>query len=211
MNGPVPKITGWLAALTGIFGLLTLITLILFFVGLFQDIASLSIMGALNDTLNTLTGILGAVLASALYPVLRRFVPRLSPFLLMGVCIGALAIAFGSWLIQTGRSDVELSGYYFFFGNGLIGLWLWVLNRAARLQASWPRHLTQFGSIASPFMMLGLFALYGILLGLDGSDYSPFMLVTGLSFLGTGILYPVWCLRLGRWILSRQADKVMAV
>jgi hypothetical protein len=211
MNGPVPKTTGWLAILTGIFGFLTLMTLILFFVGLFQDIASLSVMGALNDTLNALTGILGAALASVLYPVLRRFAPRLSPFLLIGVWTGALAIAFGSWLIQTGRSDVELSSYYYFFGNGLIGLWLWVLNRAARVQTSWPRNLTQFGSIASLFMMLGLLALYGILLGLDGSDYSPLLMVTGLSFLGIGILYPVWCLRLGRWILSRQADKVMAV
>jgi hypothetical protein len=211
MYGLTSKTTGWLAFLVGIIGMFALITLLLFFVSLFQNISSLSFMGGLNDTLNAMVGILGAVLASALYPTLRQLAPRSSPFLLMGVWTGALAIAFGSWLIQTGRSDVELSSYYFFFGNGLIGIWLWVLNRVARQRAALPRNLTQFGLIASLFMMLGLLALYGILLGLDGSDYSPLIMVTGLSFLGTGVMYPIWCLRLGRWILSKQAEHAMAV
>lgn len=211
MNGLDSKTIGWLALLLGILGILALITLILFFVSLFQNISSLSFLGVFNDTLNALVGILGAFLASALYPTLRQRTPRSSPFLLMGVWTGALAITFGSWLIQTGRSDVELSSYYFFFGNGLIGIWLWVLNRVARQQAIWPRNLTQLGLIASLFMVLGLLALYGILLGLDGSDYSPLIMITGISYLGTGIFYPIWSLWLGRWILLRQADKAMAV
>jgi hypothetical protein len=57
---------------------------------------------------------------------------------------------------------------------------------------------------------VGLPSLYGILLGLDGSDYSPLMMVTGISFFGIAILYPVWCLRLGRWILSAQDNRVTA-
>jgi hypothetical protein len=211
MNGLTSKLTGWLAILLGIIGILVFLTLILFFVSLFQNISSLSFTGSLNDTLNAVAGILGASLASALYPVLRQLSSRSSPFLLLGVWTGALLIAFGSWLIQSGRSDVELSSYYFFFGNGLIGIWLWMLNRAARQQAALPRSLTQIGLVASLFMMLGLLALYGIVLGLDGSDYSPLIMVTGLSYLGTGIMYPIWCWWLGRWILSKQTDKVMAV
>ena len=211
MNGLPSKLIGWLAVLLGITGILVFLTLILFFVSLFQNISSLSFMGSLNDTLNAVAGILGAALASALYPVLRSLAPRSSPFLLLGVWTGALIIAFGSWLIQSGRSDVELSSYYFFLGNGLIGIWLWVLNRAARQQAALPRNLTQLGLVASLFMMLGLLALYGIVLGLDGSDYSPLLIVAGLSYLGTGALYPIWCLWLGRWILSRRTDKVFAV
>ena len=70
--------------------------------------------------------------------------------------------------------------------------------------AVWPHSLTSLGSIASGFMMLGLLGLYGILLGLDNSDYSPLVLVTGISFFGIGIFYPIWCLLLGRWILSKQ-------
>jgi hypothetical protein len=166
-------------------------------------------MGDLNDTTNAFASILSAVLASVLYPTLRRLLPRSSLVLLMDVWVGAIAINFGSWLIITGRSDVELSSYYYFFGNGLIGIWLWVLNHITRGQAVWPRSLTQFGSIASIFMMVGLLGLYGILLGSDGSDYSPLIMVTGLSFLGIGIFYPIWCLQLGRWILRKQYDSVV--
>jgi len=61
--------------------------------------------------------------------------------------------------------------------------------------------------ITSAFMMVGLLGLYGILLGLDESDFSPLMMVAGISFLGAGILYPIWGLRQGHWILSKQNDK----
>jgi hypothetical protein len=211
MNGFTSKMTGWLALLVGIAGLLALITLLLFFIGLFQNIPSLASMGNLNDTTNIFASFLGAILASTLHPTLRKLLPRLSLILLIGIWVGAIAVTFGSWLIQTGRGDVELSSYYFFFGNGLIGIWLWVLNRMAPQQASWPRNLSQLGLIASVFMAFGLLGLYGILLGLDGNDYSPLIMVTGISFLGIGIFYPIWSLWLGLWILSKQNKKVTAV
>jgi hypothetical protein len=207
MNGFTSKLTGWLMILVGVAGVLAVVTLLLFFVGLFQNIQSLSSMGQLNDTINVFAGILSAVLASVLYPTVRRLSPRFSLILLIGVWMGAIAITYGSWLIMTGRSDVELSSYYFFGGNGLIGIWLWQLNRITRQQAAWSHNLTRLGLIASAFMMVGLLGLYGILLGLDGSDFSPLITVTGFSFLGTGILYPVWGLRQGRWILSKQNDR----
>jgi hypothetical protein len=207
MNGFTSKLTGWLLFLVGLAGILAVVTLLLFFVGLFQNIRSLSFMGQLNDTINSLAGILSAVLASVLYPTVRRVSPRLSLLLLIGVWTGAIAITYGSWLIMTGRSDVGLSSNYYFWGNGLIGIWLWELNRIAHRQAAWPHNLTRLGSIAGAFMMVGLLGLYGILLGSDGSDFSPLMIVTGFSYLGTGILYPIWGLRQGHWILSRQNDK----
>jgi hypothetical protein len=207
MNGFTSKLTGWLMLLVGVTGILAVITLLWFFVGLFQNIQSLSFMGHLNDTINGFAGILSAILASVLYPTVRRLLPRLSLILLIGVWTGAIAITFGSWLIVTGRSDVELSGYYYFFGNGLIGIWLWELNRITRHPAAWPHNLTRLGLIASAFMMVGLPGFYGILLSLDGSDFSPLMMVTGISFLGTGILYPIWGLRQAYWILSKQNDR----
>ncbi|HEU0297107.1 MAG TPA: hypothetical protein VFR47_30485 [Anaerolineales bacterium] len=204
MNQFTSRLTGLLALLVGITGILAVVTLLLFFLGLFQDIRSLSEMGRLNDTINSLASILSAVLASVLHPTLRRLSPRLSLGLLMGTWIGAIAVTFGSWLIVTGRSDVELSSYYFFFGNGLVGAWLWMLNRSARRHDIWPRNLAQFGFIAGTFMMWGLISVYGILLRLDGSEYSPLLMLAGISFFGTGILYPIWCLWLGHWILSKQ-------
>ena len=204
MNGFSSKQTGWLALLVGVAGVLAVITLALFFIGLFQNIRSLFSMGSLNDKVNILAGILGAILASVLHPTLQRLTPRLSLLVLICAWFGAIAITYGSWLILTGNGDLELSTYYFFFGNGLIGTWLWVLNRKPRQKAEavMPPSLTRLGLIAGSFMMIGLLGLYGILLGLDGDDYSPLIMVAGISFLGTGILYPIWCLLLGRWILS---------
>lgn len=202
------KRMGWLALTVGVLGGLAVISLVLFFIGLFQNIDSLSFMGALNDTLNAITGILGAVLALRLHPALSKLLkPSLSLAILMCAWAGAICITIGSWLIQSGGADVELSSYYFFFGNGLIGSWLWVLNRTIRRESIWPRNLTILGSIASLFMMLGLPALVGILLGLDGNEYSPLIMVSGISFVGTGILYPIWSLWLARWILFSELQE----
>jgi hypothetical protein len=210
MDGFTSKMIGWLVLIIGAIGILAVVSLLLFFVGLFQNISSLSFMGSLNDKINSLGSILSAVLASVLYPTVRRLAPRLSRVVWLGIWVGAIAVTFGSWLIVTGRSGVELSSYYFFFGNSLIGIWLWELNRVARQQGVWPRNLTRLGLIASGFMVVGLLGLYGILLGSDGDDYSPLIMAAGISFLGTGIFYPIWCLRLGHWILSEQKHNSMA-
>ena len=209
MNGFTSRLIGWLSLLVGILGVLAIVTLALFFVSLSQNIRSLTSMGSLNDKLNALVGILGAALASALYLTLRRLTPRLSVVLLIGAWAGAIAIAYGSWLIVTARSDVELSSYYFFFGNGLLGTWLWLLNRNVRhqVQAVIPPSPTRLGLIAGGFMMIGWLGLYGILFGRDGDDFSPLILFTGISFLGTGIFYPIWCLLVGRKILSSKESR----
>lgn len=163
-------------------------------------------MGRLNDMINALAGLLAAVLASALHPYLSRAWPRGSLLLLAGVWAGALTISYGSWLIITGRSGVELSSYYYFLGNGLLGLWVWSLSRLARRQWTLPGSLGRWGLWAGGLMMVGLLGLIGILAGMDGNDSSPLVLVSGLSYFGTGILYPIWCLLVGRWMLSRAAQ-----
>jgi hypothetical protein len=96
----------------GVAGILAVVSLLLFLVGLFQNIASLAFMGRPNDTINFLGSLLSAVLASALHPGLRRVAPRSSPVLLIGVWVGAAAVAFGSWLIMTDRADALPAGRY---------------------------------------------------------------------------------------------------
>jgi len=209
MNGFPSKVIGWVALVVGGTGLLATVALLVFFAGLFGNIRSLSFMGPLNDVLNALTSILSAILASVLHPTVRRFAPRLSLVVLISVWAGALAHTFGSWLILTDRSGVERSSYYYFVGSGLIGIWLYVLNRVARREAGWPHSLIQLGLIASGFMLIGLLGLYGILLGSDGDDFSPLVMIAGISFLGMGVLYPIWCLRLGRWIVAQQHDRLV--
>ena len=78
-----------------------------------------------------------------------------------------------------------------------------MLNRVARDEAVWPRTVTLLGSIASGFMLIGWLGVYGILVGSDGNSFFPLVMVAGISFLGIGMVYPIWCLRLGRWIVSR--------
>lgn len=205
MNGYVGKMTGWLVLWLAIIGLLAAASLVAFFVGS----AALAFTGGLTDVLNGVAGFLSAVLASVLYPALRRLIPRPSLVLLIGVWAGAIAIAFGSWLILTGRSGVELSSYYGFLGNGLIGIWLWVLNRVARREGFWPRNLSLFGLIVAAFMLVGLLGLYGVLLQSDGRDFAPLVMAAGISYLGWGILYPIWCLLLGWWTLARQKESAI--
>lgn len=209
MNAVSSKMIGGLALTVGIAGILAVVTLLLFFLGLFAYIPSLSFMGSLNDTMNIFASILSAILASVLHAPLRKLARRLSAVMLIAAWAGAIVVTFGSWLIITGRADVELSSYYFFFGNALIGIWLFALNRIAYRQYIWSERLTRWGSITSVFMILGLLGLYGILSGSDGSDYSPLVMIAGLSFLGTGILYPIWALCLGRWILTQGSGNLM--
>ncbi len=75
MNPLISKMIGLLALLVGVVGLLAVLALALFFVGLFQDNGSLLVMGPLNDVLNASASILTTLLASAVHPALRRW-PR---------------------------------------------------------------------------------------------------------------------------------------
>ena len=203
------KSMGIIMMITGFLGVFASITLILFFLDLFQSMYIFRSMGALNDSINALLGILSAILATMFYQAGRGFGERPTLVVTIGAWIGAAAVLYGSWLIVTGRSDVERSSYFYFFGFGLIGVWLWTVNRVARKQGTWPRHLTRWGQAAGGFMMIGLLGLVGILMGWDGDDYSPLVQAAGISFLGTGLLYPVWCLRMGGWTLSRREQSLV--
>ena len=210
MNGFISKTTGSLMLLVGATGLLAVAALLMFFAGLFGNIRSLLFMGPLNDVLNVIASILSAILASVLHPTVRKIASRLSLVVLISVWAGALAHTFGSWLIMTNRSGVELSSYYYFVGNSLIGIWLWVLNHVTRRAAVWPRNLTQLGLIAGSFMLVGFLGLYGIVFRADGDDFSPLVMVAGISFLGMGILYPIWSLWLGRLLVSQTVRTPVA-
>jgi hypothetical protein len=55
-----------------------------------------------------------------------------------------------------------------------------------------------------------LLGSYGILSGSDGNNYSSLLMITGISFIGIDILYPIWGLLLGRWILWKQEGRAVA-
>ena len=88
------------------------------------------------------------------------------------------------------------SSYYFFFGNGLVGIWSWILDRIARLQAVWlpdyagarPQRFYD-GGIARPLWHPFRFGWRRHIL--------PLVMVSGISFLGTGLLYHSLVLAVG--------------
>jgi hypothetical protein len=186
---------GWLAILTGIVGLSALLFLILFFsVG--------GPFGTLNDICNGLTGLLSAGLAWSLY---RRL--DIGPRLLVLPWLGALTVALGSRLIISGW---YLAGLYTSAGYALIGLWLFAINYSERQTIPLPRGLINLGLIAGMIMALGVLTIPGIIQRIDAWEAGPWYInyVGQLGSIGYLLLYPIWCVLVGRYFLRSQKQIV---
>jgi len=195
-------IDGQMAIITGIVGLLALAFLILFFTvdGPF---------GTLNDICNGLTGILSGVLAWMLY---TKFYGQLSfpSYALILPLVGTLALALGSVLIIFDITGWYLAGLYTTAGYALIGLWLLVLNSLVRQINPWPHGLVNFGLMVGMLMALGLLVIPGIVNRIDAWESGPwYMNYVGQagSSVGYLLLYPIWCILVGRNLLRTQNSK----
>ena len=198
------RTTGWLAIVNGGVTLLGIGALILFFTfgGFF---------GPLNDLCIAVEAILSGVLAWALYPLYRAQSPRLSRFALIAGSVGALIASAGSALVIFGVTGWFLAGLYSAFGYSLVGLWLVGLNYSALRHPLWPRRLAQFGLVIGLLMAVGFLTVPGILGGVDAFDTAPWYLNLGqLGGLGSFILYPFWCIWLGRLLLSNRETMSVA-
>lgn len=186
--------TARLAITTGIFGLLALVFLILFFTigGPF---------GTLNDILNGVTGILSGVLAWSSFNKFHAGQP-----LLIFSSIGALGVLIGSILIIYDITGWYLAGLCTSAGYALIGLWLSILNYSVRHVHPWPQRLVKLGLISGLVMALGLLTIPAIINRIDAWEAGPWYVnyVGQLGSLGYLLLYPVWCILVGRNLLLRQ-------
>jgi hypothetical protein len=188
---------GRLAVATGGAGVIGFIALILFFI--FGGP-----LGTLNDLCNALVGVLSAGLAWRLYPQRRAGATRLDRLAQGTAWLGALVVIAGSALVISRRTGWYLAGLYSTFGFGLIGLWVWRLHAAPSPELSWPRRFDRFGRITGIVMAAGLLTLPGILRGVDGWATAPWWANASMAAgVGWFLLYPVWCLSVGR-ILSRE-------
>jgi hypothetical protein len=186
---------GWTAVAAGIAGLLGLAFIILFF-------TAGQPFGTLNDVCIGLAAILSGVLAGMLYSVHHASSPHLSVFALTCALAGALVVAAGSVLVITGVTGWFLAGLYMTAGNALIGLWLLALSYSARHSGSWPGGLALGGLVVGVIMAVGLAAVPGILRGIDAQASAPWFVNAGyVGGLGWLLLYPIWCLWLGRTLL----------
>lgn len=185
------------AITTGIAGLLGFIFIVLFFtVG--------QPFGTLNDICIGLTAILSAVLLLMLYPRFQTQSP-VSQVVLAIALFGAALVLVGSILAISGIKGWYLSGLYMAAGNGLIGVWLLGLSYAALQRVSLPQPLVLFGLLSGAILALGLVAVPDILRGLDPKEYTlnTVNAIWWTSSLGWLVLYPIWSIWLGRFLLVR--------
>jgi len=181
----------WVAIATGIIDLFGIAFIILFFtVG--------EPFGTVNDICNGLTAIATAVLAWMIYSELRTQ----SPLVLVVAIVGAIVAVIGSVLVIFGITGWYLAGLYTSAGFALIGVWFVSLNYSAQQSNTLPQNLVVFGMIVGAIMVIGLFALPGIISRIDTMENAPWHTYVALtSGLGYLILYPFWCIFLGRTLL----------
>jgi len=193
-----PDIIGPLAMATGIAGFFALAFILLFF-SIGQP------FGTLNDICIAIAAILSDVLACRLYPAQHAQAPLLSQLALISALAGALVVVVGSVLVLSGLRGWFLAGLYMAAGNALIGLWLLGLNYSTLQSNAWPHSLAIMGLVSGAIMALGLAAVPGIFKGIDSMDSATWMIkyIGQAGALGWLILYPIWCVLLGRMMLLK--------
>lgn len=160
--------------------------------------------GTLNDICVGVGGILSARLAWMLYPMHRSRAPRGSRFVLAAAVLGACVVAVGSGLVIFKITDWFLAGLVTTFGYGLIGAWLLGLNSSLLRSTEFSRQLSLLGTVAGAVAAIGLLAFPGILARVDAAGSAPWF-VSGSMYvggLGWNILYAVWCMLLGRMLVT---------
>lgn len=189
---------GRLAIVTGVAGLLALACLILLFI-------AGQPFGTLNDIFIALTAILSAGLAWMFYSQYQAQTFVFSQIALVLALVGALVVTVGSVLVVSGITGWFLAGLYMAAGNALIGVWVLLLNYSARQSNSLPDNLAIFGMVVGVVMILGLAAIPGIFTRMDTWDTAPWYVsyIGQSGALGYLLLYPIWCVWLGRFLLSQ--------
>lgn len=198
---------GWTAIITGAVGISTLIFGLIFTIA--GDIVP--VFYGLNDLFNLIMALMSAVLAWMLY---SRFREKMTPFhggLLILVLVGMVLAIIGFWMIAIKHTGYLQSGWYTNTAYALIGLWVIGLNYTAWQNDILPRGLSLFGIIVGVVMALGFSAIPGMLRNIDSTDFmSPLLYaIWNNSIQGWILLYPIWCILLGRYMrtLDEQKEK----
>jgi hypothetical protein len=169
--------------------LLGVVCLILFFVvgGPF---------GFINDVANAVVGVLSAVLAW-LSPAIRS--PGWHLLALAAGVVGAIVMAIGSVLVIFDITGYYLAGLVSAVGAAFIGCWVLLANLFPPYAGELPHGVRVTGLAAGVVMLVGLLAVPGVVARIDDQNASPwYVFVAQLSWLGTYLLYPIWCFQLAR-------------
>lgn len=182
----------------GAISILGFVFLLIFYIGYLNDIPSILFFGPLNDILGALEAILTAVLAVYVLVLQGKRWLWLNSIGVVPIWIGTFIVTLDSLMaggiISTTSSSILRIKYGFpslltthdlHFGFGLIGIWLIILNIQAFQAKSWPIYLISLG------FLIGIIMIFGL---------------AGNSPLGFVILYPIWCIWLGRTILKSARE-----
>ena len=152
--------------------------------------------GLINDVANALVGVLSGVLAW-LSPAIRS--PGWRRFALAAAGVGAIVMVIGSVLVIFDITGYYLAGLVSAVGAALIGCWVLIANLFPPYAGELPRGVRVTGLAAGVVMLVGLLAVPGVLARVDDQNASPwYLFVAQLSWLGTYLLFPIWCFPLAR-------------
>lgn len=152
--------------------------------------------GAINDGLNAALGLASAVLAATTIHRRARTLDVAAGAL--GI-LGGATLTYGSYVVLTDTTGWFLAGLVSGVGAGLVGIWLLVLSRPATAGRRRPLGASGLGRLAGAVMALGLLGIPGRVSGVDDWAEAPwYVSLAMLSWLGTYVLYPAWCLQVSR-------------
>jgi hypothetical protein len=152
--------------------------------------------GLINDVANAAVGVLSAVLAW-LSPTIRS--PGWRRLALATAAVGAIVMTIGSVLVIFGITGYYLAGLVSAVGAAFVGWWVLIANHLSPYAGELSRGARMTGLAAGVVMLVGLLAVPGVLARVDDQNASPwYVSVAQLSWLGTYLLYPIWCFRLAR-------------
>jgi hypothetical protein len=150
--------------------------------------------GIINDVANAVVGVLTAVLAWLARAIRPSGWHRLA---LAAAVVGAIVMVIGSVLVIFDVTGYFLAGLVSAVGAAFIGCWVLIANLSPPNVGELPRGVRMTGLAAGVVMLVGLLAVPGVLARVDDQNASPWYVVGAqLSWLGTYLLYPIWCFRL---------------
>lgn len=184
-----PTVVSRVALATAVVSLLAVLSLITFY-------AVGGPFGFINDVANGLIGLLSVALA---WLWVRNRRGGWSTLAIAFASLGAIVIVLGSLLIIVDITGWYLAGLVSSVGSALLGIWLLIANRLHRSAPELPRGLILLGMTTGIFMIIGWLALAGVIARIDDPQLAPLYVNAGLlNWMGTYLLYPVWCLWLSR-------------